>query len=124
MCCFYPFYAIITIFFDQEMFGLAPLLYVDAERFGGIRGENYFKTSKRQNRHNDVMHESRLTPLMLDDIYYSRSEITEIPVGYAIPVVYARRRFLAYPTGISVNPTGARKSISSLLNFIFRVFTP
>ena len=67
MCCFlFPFYAIITTFFDQEVFGLAPLLYVDAERFGGNWDENYVKTSKmtakRQNRHNDVMHESRLTP--------------------------------------------------------------
>ena len=32
---FYQFYAKITTFFDQEIFGLAPLLYVDVETFGG-----------------------------------------------------------------------------------------
>ena len=49
---FYQFYAKIA-FFDPEKFGTAPLLYVDVETFGGNR---------RQNRHTDVMHESRLTP--------------------------------------------------------------
>ena len=29
----YQFYAKITTFFDQEMFGSAPLLYVDVETF-------------------------------------------------------------------------------------------
>ena len=51
---FYKFYDKITTFFDQEMFGLAPLLYADIERFG----ENDFKTSKS---HTDVMHDSHLT---------------------------------------------------------------
>ena len=32
---FYQFDAKITTFFDQEMFGLTPLLYVVIERFGG-----------------------------------------------------------------------------------------
>ena len=61
---FYQFYAKVTIFFDEEKFGTAPLLYVDDKRLA----ENDIKTSKmkskRQNGHTDVMHESRLTPLM------------------------------------------------------------
>ena len=60
---FCQFYAKITTFFDQEKFGMAPILYVDVETFGGNWRENDVKTSKRQNRHTDVMHESRLTPL-------------------------------------------------------------
>ena len=32
---FYQFYAKITTFFDHEKFGMAPLLYVDVETFGG-----------------------------------------------------------------------------------------
>ena len=47
---FYQFYVTITTFLDQEMFRLAPLLYVDDERFGGKWRENdiknYIKTSK------------------------------------------------------------------------------
>ena len=47
---FYQFYAKITTFFDQEMFGTAPLLYVDVETFGGNWRENDVNTSKwRQN---------------------------------------------------------------------------
>ena len=43
---FYQFYAKITIFFDQEKFGTAPLLYVDVEMFGGnYWRENDVKTS-------------------------------------------------------------------------------
>ena len=65
---FCQFYANITTFFDQEKFGTAPLLYVDVETFGGNRRKNDAKTSEmtsqRQNRHADVMHGSRLTPLM------------------------------------------------------------
>ena len=64
---FYQFYTKITTFFDQENFGTAPLLYVDVETFGGNWRENDVNmskiTSNRQNRHTDVMHESRLTPL-------------------------------------------------------------
>ena len=62
----------ITTIFDQEKLGTAPLLYVDVETLGGNRYGNDVKTSKmtsrRQNHHNDVMHESRLIPLMQDDI--------------------------------------------------------
>ena len=61
---FYQFYAKITTFFYQEPFDTAPLLYVDVETTGGNWHENDVKTSKRQNRHTDVMHESRLTPFM------------------------------------------------------------
>ena len=47
---------------------MAPLLYVDVEMFGGNWRENDIKTSemtsKRQNHHTDIMHESRLTSLM------------------------------------------------------------
>ena len=62
---FYLFYAKIPTFFDQEKFGMAPLLYVDVETFGGNWRENDVNTSKwcqkwRQKRHTDVMHESRL----------------------------------------------------------------
>ena len=34
MCCFIDFALKQTTFFDQEMFGTAPLLYVDVETFG------------------------------------------------------------------------------------------
>ena len=34
-CCLFQFYAKITTFCDQEMFGTAPLLYFDVETFGG-----------------------------------------------------------------------------------------
>ena len=65
---FYQFYAEITTFFDQEKFSTAPLLYVDVETFGGNWREDDVKTSKmtskRQNLHTDVIHESHLTPLM------------------------------------------------------------
>ena len=59
---FYSFYAKTTKCFDQEKFGAAPLLNVDVKIFGG----NYVKMTSRcgQNRHTDVMHESRLSPLM------------------------------------------------------------
>ena len=64
---FYQFYAIIATFFDQEKFGTAPLLYIDAQTLGGNWCENGVKTSKMtsngQNHHTDAMHESRLTPL-------------------------------------------------------------
>ena len=65
---FYQFYAKITTFVDQEKFGTAPLLYGDVEMFGEKWCENDViaskMTSKRQNRHTDVVHESCLTPLM------------------------------------------------------------
>ena len=65
---FYQFYAKIATIFIQEKFGTAPLLYVDVKTFNENWRENDVKTSKmtskRQNRHTDVMHESRLTPLM------------------------------------------------------------
>ena len=37
---FYQFYAKITTFFDQEKFGMAPLLYTDVETIGGNWREN------------------------------------------------------------------------------------
>ena len=61
---FYQFYAKLTTFFDQELFGLAPLLYVDVEMLAetDVKWRQDAKmTSKRQNRHIDVMHESSLT---------------------------------------------------------------
>ena len=73
---FYKFYAKITTFFDQEMFGLAQLLYVDVKRFGG----NDFKTSKS---HTDVMHDSRLTSPHVRRHFLAPVVFTEIPVGYA-----------------------------------------
>ena len=61
---FYQFYDKITTFFHQEKFGMAPFLYVDVKAFGGNGCENDVRTSKHQTRHTDVMHESRLTPLI------------------------------------------------------------
>ena len=58
---FFFFYAKITTVFDQETFGIAPLLYVDFKR---LAETDVKMTSNRQTRHTDVMHESRLTPLM------------------------------------------------------------
>ena len=49
---FYQFYAKLTTFFDQELFGLAPLLYVDVEMLAETdvkmtsRCQNDVKTSK------------------------------------------------------------------------------
>ena len=44
---FYQFYAKITTFFDQEKFGVAPVLYVDVQTFGGNRRENDVKSNVR-----------------------------------------------------------------------------
>ena len=43
---FCQFYAKIAIFFDQEKFGTAPVLYVDVEMFGGNWRENDVKMSE------------------------------------------------------------------------------
>ena len=67
MCCFINFTLIKNkkLFCDQEMFGSAPLLYVEVETFDGKLRENDAQDDKgRQNRHTDVMHEGRLTPLV------------------------------------------------------------
>ena len=64
-------YVKIATFFDQGMFGWAPLLYVDVE------------TSKCQNRHTDVMHESRLIPPPVRWHFLALVVFSEIPVGYA-----------------------------------------
>ena len=87
---FYHFYAIITIFCNQEKFGTAPLLYVDVEIFGKNRRENDVKTSKmtskRQNHYTDVMHECRLT-LHVRRHFLATVGFTEIRVGYARIIV-------------------------------------
>ena len=63
---FYQCYDKIATFFDQEKFGMAPLLYVDVEIFRENWRANDINTSKmtskRQNRRTDIMHESRLKP--------------------------------------------------------------
>ena len=54
-----------TTFFYQKKFGTAPLIYVHLQMFGGNWRENDVKTLKWcDNWHTDIMHESRLTPLM------------------------------------------------------------
>ena len=83
---FYQFYAKITTFFDQEMFGSAPLLYVDVETDVKMtsRRQTYVKTSESENRnsHTDVMHESRLTPPHVRRHFLAPVGFTDIPVGY------------------------------------------
>ena len=57
---FYQFYNKITIFFDQEKFGTALLLYTDVVTFGGNWREDDVKTSNMMSKHHtDVMQESR-----------------------------------------------------------------
>ena len=60
------------------MFDLAPLLYVDVERFGGKwrESKNYVK-----NRHTDVMRESRLTPPDVRRPFLAPVGFTEIRSG-------------------------------------------
>ena len=50
----YQLYAEITTFFDEEMLGSVSIQDVDVKTFGEKL------TSKLQNRHPDVMHESRV----------------------------------------------------------------
>ena len=47
---FYQFYTKITIFFYQEKFGMAPLLYVDIKTFGQNWSENDVNTSKMMSK--------------------------------------------------------------------------
>ena len=61
---FYQFCAKTITFFDQEKFGTAAALYVDVERFAETDVKMMSRRQKCQNNHTDVMHESRLTPLM------------------------------------------------------------
>ena len=80
---FYQFYAKITIFFDQEKFGTAPLLYFDVMR---CLAETKVKMNSRQKK-NDVkiiilMHESSFTP-HARRLFLAPVEFTEILVGYA-----------------------------------------
>ena len=61
---FYQFCAKIA-FFDQEKFGTAPLLSVDVETFGSKWRQDVKNDVKRQNRHSDVLHGSRLGPTIV-----------------------------------------------------------
>ena len=83
---FYQFYAKITTFFDQEKFGMAPLLYTDVETFGGNWCENNVKTSKRHQNVKIVVLTS-CTRVVLHPscktTFPSPVGLTEIPVGYA-----------------------------------------
>ena len=84
---FYQFYAKITTIFDQEKFGMAPLLYVDVEMFGG---------NQCQNRHTDVMHEGRLTPPHVRRHFLAPVGFTGITVGYARNYVLSQLMRLCY----------------------------
>ena len=58
---FYQFYSKITTFFNEEKFGMTPLLQFWRKH---LAETDVKMTSRRQNCHTDIMHESRLTPLM------------------------------------------------------------
>ena len=77
---FYQFYVKMTTFFDKKKFGMAPLLYVDVETFGGNWHENDIKTSKSSYwRH---ARESSYTPHVKRH-FLAPAGFTEISVGYA-----------------------------------------
>ena len=84
---FYQFYAKITTFFDQERFGMAPLLYVDVETFG----ETDMKITSRHQKWRQNVKIVILTSCTRVVFHPSCKTTFLAPVGFTeIPVDYAR----------------------------------
>ena len=91
---YYQFYAKITTFFDQEKFGMAPLLYVDVEIFGGKGRENDVAV-KNEVKISYWHHaqESSYTPHVRQH-FLAPIGFTEILVGYAKMFILGAPRIL------------------------------
>ena len=87
---------------------MAPLSYVDVEAFGGKWRENDVKTSKRQNRHTDVMHESHIRRHFLALV-----GLTEIPVGYARMISKLPDDLLQCSSGVVRHPRDLQVSLAT-----------